>query len=63
MEMTEYAVQSTSDDHADTAKPTSIWTYGQLSGRQSMDYRLHVLHRYQKHLDLRLLDWSWNPSN
>ena len=31
MEMTEYAVQSKSDNHADAAKPTSIWIYGQLS--------------------------------
>ena len=29
--MTEYAVQSKSDNHADAAKPISIWIYGQLS--------------------------------
>ena len=34
--MTEYAVQSKSDDHADAAKPTSIWMYDQLSEQRSV---------------------------
>ena len=34
--MTEYAVQSKSDNHADAAKPISIWVHGQLSEQQSM---------------------------
>ena len=36
MEMTEYAVQNNNVNHADAAKPTSIWIYGQLSELQSM---------------------------
>lgn len=35
MEMTEYAVQSKSDDHADAAKPTSIWINVQPSEQRS----------------------------
>ena len=31
MEMTEDAVQSKSDNHADAAKPMSIYVYGKLS--------------------------------
>ena len=36
MEMTEYAVQSRSDNQADAAKPTSIWIHGQLSEQRSI---------------------------
>ena len=36
MVMIAYAVQSISDNHADAAKPTRIWIYGQLSEQVSM---------------------------